>query len=88
MRLSGKIALVTGAGNGIGAATAERFAQEGATVVATDIDESAAQRTVESITGSGGSAHAKQQDVCDESRWGELVTEITSSMVVAPSIAF
>ncbi|MBT8766033.1 SDR family NAD(P)-dependent oxidoreductase [Metapseudomonas boanensis] len=46
MKLKGKVALVTGAGSGMGRATAELFAAEGASVVVVDIDEAAAQRTV------------------------------------------
>ena len=75
MRLKGKVALVTGAGNGIGAATARRFAQEGAFVVVTDIDHGAAQRTADAIVDAGGSAIAEQQDVCDEARWQQLVAD-------------
>jgi 3-oxoacyl-[acyl-carrier protein] reductase len=51
MRFEGKTALVTGGARGIGAATAERFASEGATVVIADFDESAAQETAERIGG-------------------------------------
>ncbi|MCE9642416.1 MAG: SDR family NAD(P)-dependent oxidoreductase, partial [Betaproteobacteria bacterium] len=42
-QLAGKIAIVTGAGNGIGAATARRFAQEGAQVVCADLDAESAR---------------------------------------------
>lgn len=56
MRFSDKVALVTGGGSGIGRATALRFAQEGAQVVASDVDESAAQETVDAIKGAGGAA--------------------------------
>jgi 3-oxoacyl-[acyl-carrier protein] reductase len=60
MRLEGKVALVTGAGSGIGRATARRFAAEGARVVAADLDLAAAQATVDGIAGVAVAA-----DVCD-----------------------
>lgn len=49
MRLANKVALVTGAGSGIGRATAELFAAEGARVVLADIDEAAARRVLETL---------------------------------------
>jgi len=64
--LTGKIALVTGAGSGIGAAIAGRFAVLGAYVCATDLDLAAAERTVHDIQTDGGSAEAFALDVTRE----------------------
>src|SRR5947199_5847336 len=57
-RFQGKTVLVTGGAKGIGAATAQRFASEGATVVVADYDESAAQQTAHELGG-----HAVRCDV-------------------------
>jgi 3-oxoacyl-[acyl-carrier protein] reductase len=53
-RLDGKVAVITGAGRGIGRATAERFAQEGASVVVNDVDPEPANDTAQAIKESGG----------------------------------
>lgn len=63
MRLEGKVALITGAGAGIGRATAELFAGEGASIAVADYDEAAAQRTCAAITACGGNAIALPVDV-------------------------
>jgi NAD(P)-dependent dehydrogenase (short-subunit alcohol dehydrogenase family) len=65
-RLDAKVCLITGAGSGIGQASARLFAAEGARVVVADIDLKAAQATVEDITRSGGDSVADQVDVTDE----------------------
>jgi len=70
MRLDLKTALVTGAGSGIGAAIAQRFAQEGARVVAADLDGDAAAATAARI---GGAALGVQVDVRDEDSVAALV---------------
>ena len=65
--LPGKAAIVTGAGRGIGKATAELFAAVGASVAVLDISEEHAQRTAEAIGSAGGTAIALTCDVTDES---------------------
>jgi 3-oxoacyl-[acyl-carrier protein] reductase len=63
MRLKGKVAIVTGAGHGIGKATAIAFAREGAHVAVVDINMSGAEATVAEITRLDGRALAVQADV-------------------------
>ncbi|UTF54890.1 SDR family NAD(P)-dependent oxidoreductase [Natronosalvus rutilus] len=63
--LAGKTALVTGAGSGIGRASARRFADEGANVVVADIVESSARETVDLIEAAGGDATFVEVDVSD-----------------------
>jgi len=70
--LSGRVALVTGAAWGIGAATALRFAQEGASVVLADIDEPAAESVAAKIRASGGEACAAACDVSSMPDWQRL----------------
>ncbi|OHV29798.1 MULTISPECIES: SDR family NAD(P)-dependent oxidoreductase [Pseudofrankia] len=62
-RLTGRVAIVTGAGSGIGRATALRFAAEGAHVVVNDLAADRAQETVALVAKEGGSAHAHPGDV-------------------------
>jgi 3-oxoacyl-[acyl-carrier protein] reductase len=75
MRLKGKVALVTGAGGGLGTATAKRFAAEGAAVMCTDRDGARAEATASAITRSGGVARSFQADVADPAQCEAQVTE-------------
>lgn len=72
-RVDGKVAIVTGGASGIGRATAEILAREGASVVVTDIDVRAGEAVVEGIKATGGKAVFHKQDVVDEALWGDIV---------------
>src|SRR2546426_609069 len=63
MRLNGKVAVITGAASGIGAASAIAMAREGARVVAADLNEAGAKGVVEQIEKAGGQALAVRADV-------------------------
>lgn len=75
MRFGGQVALITGAGNGIGQEIAQRFAAEGATVVIADINAAAGERAAAAITASGGVALALPVDVADEAQVAALVAQ-------------
>lgn len=75
-RLSGKIAIVTGSGGGIGRAIAERFAAEGAHVWVTDINGEAAEETAAVIKTKGGAASAMLVDVTKGQDLAALVRNI------------
>lgn len=66
MRLAGKNAVITGAGSGVGRASALRFAEEGARVLCVDLDADAAKETVRQIEAAGGTAIARAADVSVE----------------------
>jgi meso-butanediol dehydrogenase/(S,S)-butanediol dehydrogenase/diacetyl reductase len=74
--LADRVAVVTGAGGGIGAATARLFAQHGAEVAVVDIDVELAQRTADLITTSGGSALPLVTDVRDADQVAALARSV------------
>lgn len=78
LRLENKVALVTGAGSGLGEATARRFAEEGAHVYVTDLNRDSAERVAQEINGAGYGATSRFQDVTDEADWDTLMGEIIS----------
>jgi 3-oxoacyl-[acyl-carrier protein] reductase len=73
MKLSGRVALVTGSGRGIGAATAAKLASEGAAIVVNDIDADVAEQTVRAVAAAGGSAIAYAGDLTDPAFPEQLV---------------
>jgi NAD(P)-dependent dehydrogenase (short-subunit alcohol dehydrogenase family) len=79
-RLDGKICLITGAGSGIGQASARLFAREGAHVVVADIDDRGAKATVAEIRKGGGQAVAEHVDVTDESETVALTARVVKRL--------
>ncbi|MDR5653634.1 SDR family NAD(P)-dependent oxidoreductase [Ruixingdingia sedimenti] len=75
MRLEGKVAIVTGAASGFGAATARRFAQEGAKVCLCDILEDEGKAIAASL---GGGAMFRRLDVTDEPAWAAVVADVVA----------
>lgn len=67
MEIKGKVAVITGAGSGIGRATAERLAREGASIVVADVDEAGGAETVRRIESAGAKAIFVKTEVTSES---------------------
>ncbi|MFD8073517.1 3-oxoacyl-ACP reductase FabG [Streptomyces sp. NBC_00510] len=80
-----RVAIVTGAARGIGAATAVRLAAEGRAVAVLDLDETACKDTVEQITKAGGRAVAIGADVSDEEQVAAAVARVAAELG-APTI--
>src|SRR5689334_5879149 len=77
--LQDKVAIVTGSGRGIGAATARLLAQHGATVIVTDIDAAPAEETVAATKSAGGTALALPADVTNDGGIADLIGQTVNS---------
>lgn len=77
--LAGKVAIVTGAGVGMGAATARLLAARGAKVIVSDINPATANETADAIRADGGEAHVVICDVAQESQVEALVAETVAT---------
>ncbi|WP_018990687.1 glucose 1-dehydrogenase [Aromatoleum toluclasticum] len=77
-RLLGKVALITGAGRGIGLAAAKRFVREGANVFMTDINASLVEQEAAKLVAEGFTAAAARHDVTHEDSWKEVCTAIVA----------
>ncbi len=75
MRLQGKVAIITGAANGMGAAEARLFAKEGAKVVATDLNEEKLNEVVANVKAAGGEITGIKQNVASEEEWKAVVAK-------------
>ena len=93
MRLVDKVSIITGAGSGIGHATAVKFAQEGAKVAVCDINEQSAKDVAAEIVESGGEALSFRIDVTDKesiakmvvgvmAKWGRIDTLVNNAGIV------
>jgi len=93
MRLVDKVSIITGAGSGIGEATAVKFAREGAKVAVCDINANAAHKVAKAINDSGGEAMDFHVDVTDRDniaamveavmrRWGRIDTLVNNAGIV------
>ena len=76
-RLEGKVAIVTGAAGGIGRATAERLAGEGARIVATDLKDAPLDETAAAVEARHGEVLVAEHDVTQRDHWQRVVAEAT-----------
>jgi NAD(P)-dependent dehydrogenase (short-subunit alcohol dehydrogenase family) len=78
-RISGKVCVVTGAGSGIGRATAIRLAEEGGSVLCADLNIDSAASTVELITSTGGVAKFRRVDVAEPRDVDDMIADAVKS---------
>jgi NAD(P)-dependent dehydrogenase (short-subunit alcohol dehydrogenase family) len=76
MRFRDRVAVVTGAASGIGAATAERLAQEGAYVLVADVDDEGGTKVAARISSGGGRASYRHLDVAAAAEWDALRAQV------------
>jgi NAD(P)-dependent dehydrogenase (short-subunit alcohol dehydrogenase family) len=79
-QLAGRVALITGAGSGIGAATARLLAQHGAAIAVTDIDGDSAGGIADEIRRAGGIASPYMLDVVSEDAWRDVVARVVAEL--------
>ena len=77
-RFSGRVAVVTGGGGGIGSAICQRLAEEGADVVVTDMNALAAQEVAHKIVTNGGAAYMIEADISDSRSCADLISTVIS----------
>ncbi|HLY78888.1 MAG TPA: SDR family NAD(P)-dependent oxidoreductase, partial [Caulobacteraceae bacterium] len=75
-KVEGKVALVTGGASGIGAGCATRLAEEGATVVITDLQDAKGEELVHQIAKTGGKARFLHHDTTSEDAWIGVVADV------------
>lgn len=75
-RLAGKVAIVTGGGNGIGRAISTRMAEEGAAIAVVDLDKDAARQVADALTNSGAQAMFAACDVTQEDQVADTVAMV------------
>jgi 3(or 17)beta-hydroxysteroid dehydrogenase len=78
-RVAGKIALVAGAGSGIGRASALALAAQGATAICADLNPDGARQAADRVKAAGGSASSCQLDVASEAAWERTMEEVLTT---------
>lgn len=79
MRFEGRVALVTGASRGQGAAEAQLFARDGATVIVVDVLDEEGEATAAAICAAGGRAEYRHLDVASETAWHAMANHISTA---------